>query len=206
MHAILFILPPSQIDLSNKNMNTNQNTNTLIQKKEILHQVRLIWAGKYQYQYINRAVDIFSPIKSAMAIMKSIHFPDSLSVTRNTALHGRSFEYFDNQCCITPFNNNNINLTRFLLRDKFVWRGWVLLLANSHKFWYPTLGAIQDLVLQAGATKNPLHQFQTWSHFASQKYQTQVFSQISKSNIPKNIKLKDSQKYQTPKFSEIIKH
>ena len=137
--------------------------------------------------------------------MKSINFPDSLSVTRNTALHGRSFEYFHNQCCITPFHNN-INLTRFLVRDKFVWRGRVLLLANSHKFWYPTLGAIQDLVLQAGATKNPLHQFQTWSHFASQKYQTQVFSKISKSNIPKNIKLKDSQKYQTPKLSEIIKH
>ena len=111
----------------------------------------------------------------------------------------------NNHCCMTPFHKN-INLTSFLVRDKFVWRGRVLLLANSHKFWYPTLGAIQDLVLQAGATKNPLHQFQTWSHFASQKYQTQVFSKISKSNIPKNIKLKDSQKYQTPKFSEIIKH
>ena len=125
---------------------------------------------------------------------KAIHFPDSLSVTRNTALHGRSFEYFHNHCCITPFHNN-INLTRFLVRDKFVWRGWVLLLANSHKFWYPTLGAIQDLVLQAGATKNPLHQFQTWSHFA--------FSKISNSNILKTIEIKYSHKYQSQRFSKI---
>ena len=121
---------------------------------------------------------------------------------------------------MTPFHKN-INLTRFLFREKFVWRGKVLLLANSHKFWYPTLGAIQDLVLQAGATKNPLHQFQTWSHFVFSKisnssilkniefkysyiYQTQKLSKISKSNIPINIKLKDSEIYQTPKLSDFL--
>ena len=109
---------------------------------------------------------------------------------------------FTNNCCMTPFHKN-INLARFLFRGKFVWRGKVLLLANSHKFWYPTLGAIQDLVLQAGATKNPLHQFQTWSHFA--------FSKISNSNILKTIEIKYSHKYQTQRFSkisnsEIIKH
>ena len=101
---------------------------------------------------------------------------------------------FTNNCCMTPFHKN-INLTRFLFREKFVWRGKVLLLANSHKFWYPTLGAIQDLVLQAGATKNPLHQFQTWSHFA--------FSKISNSSIFKNIEIKYSYKYQTQRFSKI---